>query len=290
LFNIQYTTTGLTGWVHVDSADLSEITGVEFLFNFDMTVAGIRIPFTGDVPFSYWCIDKFGTIWKSPKIMYRHLGETQQVKIEFGDLSPVFRGRTPLGIDNILENIIVAEIEVNEVFFKENVIIQGFQCETPYDEHGRYAPNLFEQIIKPTFFDAFAGGSSSPVRFIGIIDAYGFTKTPVAISASTVLSGERTIIPQFEDYQNIVNVEQLQRFADSKSDIEGFQYEQYTIEQGGIADLDLEASIFLKDPFLINESDDVANTRLLAIREIHYSVPAESGMMRKMVAVKVIDV
>ena len=289
LFNIQYTTTGLEGWTHVDSSDLSEITGVEFLFNFDITISDVRIPFSGDVPFAYWCIDKFGTMWKSPKIMYRHLGETQSVKIEFGDLSPVFRGRTPLGIDNVLENIIVAEVEVNEVFFKDTIIIQGFQCETPYDEFGRYAPNLFEQIIKPVFFDIFVGGSSE-VRFIGVIDAFGFTKTPVAISNTTTLSSERTIIPQFEDYQNILNVEQLQRFADAKNQIDEFQYEQYTIVQGGINDLDLEDSIFLKDPYLIDESDDGANTRKLAIRELHYSVPADSGLIRKMIGVKVIDV
>ncbi len=288
LFNIQYTPNGLEGWTHSNSSDLSEITGVEFLFNFDITVGGTRIPFTGDVPFSYWCIDKFGAVWKSQKVMYRHLGETQQIKIEFGDLSPVFRGRTPLGVDNVLENIIVGEVEVNEIFFKENIIMQGFQCETPYDEYGRYSPNLFEQVIKPVFFDVFTGGLAD-VRFIGVLDAYGFTKTPVAISAATTLSGERTIIPQFEDYQNIVNVEQLQRFADSKSEVDQFPYEQFTIEQGGVNDLELEDSILLSDPFLINESDGGANTRQLAIREIHYSVPFDRGLIRKLVGVKVIE-
>lgn len=289
LFNIQYTTTGLSGWVHDDSSDLSEITGVEFLFNYDITIDGNRIPFTGDIPFSYWCLDRFGTIWKSSKIMYRHLGETQQVKIEFGDLSPVFRGRTPLGIDNLLENIIVGEVEVNEVFFKESVIIQGFQCETPYDELGRYAPNLWEQIIKPVFFDVFGQTDSFDVRFIGIIDAYGFTKTPVAISAANALSGERTIIPQFEDYQNIVNVEQLQRFADSSSQIEQFPYEQYTVVQGGINDLSLEDTIAIHDEFLIKESDQGPNTRNVAVRELHYSVPPDAALIRKVIGVKVID-
>lgn len=288
LFNIQYTTTGLRGWTNDDSSDLSEITGVEFLFNFDITIASTRIPFTGDVPFAYWCIDDNGTVWKSPKIMYRHLGETQQIKIEFGDLSPVFRGRTPLGIDNVLENIIVGEVEINEVFFKDKVVFQGFQCETPYDEFGRYSPNLFEQIIKPVFFDIFSGGNSD-VRFIGKIDAYGFTKTPIAISSATTFSSERTIIPQFEDFHNIVNIEQLQRYADSAVEVEQFQYEQYTIEQSGITDLALEDSIYLSDPYMISESDSGSdNTRLLAVREIHYSVPADSGLIRKLIGVKVI--
>lgn len=292
LFNIQYTTTGQIGWTHSDSADLSEITGVQFLFNFDIITSTGRIPFTGDIPFTYWCIDDQGTRWKSKKISYRHLGETQLIQIEFGDLSPVFSTRTPLGIQNSLENIIVPEIEVNEIFFKDKVMIQGFQCEVPYDEYGRYAPNLIEQIINLGFFDAFTGGSGGPVSFIGIIDAYSFIKTPVAISTSNTLSDQRTIIPQFKDYQNIVNVEQLQRFADSASQVEQFPYEQYTVQQGGINDLELEDSIFLHDEFMINEEDDPGNpnTRLVSIREIHYSVPFRGGLIRKLVLAKVIDV
>ena len=288
LFNISKTPTGLSGWTQTDSQDLSEITGVEFLFNFDITVASNRIPLTGDVPFAYWCLDRFGTLWKSPKQMYRHLGETQQIQIEFGDLSPVFRGRTPLGIDNILENIIVGEIEVNEVFFKDNIIMQGFQCETPYDEFGRYSPNLWEQVIPQTIFDAFLGGNND-VRFTGIIDAYGFTKTPVAISAPNALSLERTIIPEFEDYQNITNTKQLQRFADSNRDIEQFQYQQYTVEQGGIVGLGLEDSVALTDPFMINDADQGPNSIVVTTREKHYSVPADGGLIRKLVLVKVID-
>jgi len=289
MFNIQYTTDGLNGWTHADSSDLSEITGVEFLFNYDITINGTTIPFTGDVPFAYWCLDKFGTLWKSQKIMYRHLGETQTIKIEFGDLSPVFRGRTPLGIDNLLENILVAEVEISEQFFKESVVFQGFQCETPYDEYGRYSPNLWEQVIKPVHFDVFGQTGNFDVRFVGVIDAYGFTKTPIAISSPNALSLERTIIPQFEDYQNIINVEQLQRFADSSAQIEQFQYEQYTVEQGGINDLSLEDSVALFDPYLINEADQGVNTRVVALREIHYSVPTDSALIRKGVFVKVID-
>ncbi len=287
LYNIQFTTTGKQGWIFSDSADLSEVTGVQFLFNFDITVDNGRIPLSGDVPFTYWCIDSNGTRWKSKKIFYRHLGETQLIQIEFGDLSPVFATRTPLGINNILENIIVPEIEVNEIFFKERIIMQGFQCEAPYDEFGRYAPKLWEQIITPNAFDAFFGGSGN-IAYTGIIDGFAFIKTPIAISKSNALSIQRTIIPAFEEYQNIVNVEQLQRFADSTAQIEQFQYEQYTIEQSGIVDLDLEDSIFLHDPFLIKEADDISNTRLLAVRELHYSVPFQGGLIRKIVGVKVI--
>lgn len=289
LYNVQFTTTGKQGWIFPDSSDLTEVTGVQFLFKFDITIDAGRIPLLGDIPFTYWCIDSNGTRWKSKRIFYRHLGEIQLIQIEFGDLSPVFSTRTQLGIDNLLVQITRPEIEVNEIFFKDKIIMQGFQCEAPYDEFGRYSPNLWEQIVTPATYDAFKGGTGN-IAYVGTIDAFSFIKTPIAISKSNALSLQRTIIPTFEDYQNIVNVEQLQRFADSMSQIEQFQYEQYTIEQGGIVDLDLEDSIFLHDPSLINEEDDVGNpnTRLLAVRELHYSVPFQGGLIRKIVGVKVI--
>ena len=74
--------------------------------------------------------------------------------------------------------------------------------------------------------------------------------------------------------------------------VEQFPYEQYTVEQGGINDLELEDSVFLHDEFMISEEDDTGNpnTRLLTVREIHYSVPFQGGLIRKLILAKVIDV
>lgn len=288
MFNIRYTTSGKEGWIHSDSKDLSEVTGVEFLFNFDITASSVRIPFTGDLPFVYWVMDDRGTLWRSQKKLYRHLGETQKMTFEFGDLSPVFRARTPLGLNNVLENIIVPELESNEQLFKDRILMQGFMWDAPYDKFGRYSPNLFEQIIKPTFFNFFQGGAGT-IKFEGIIDSFGFTKSPVAISAPTVFSGERTIIPNIEEYQNIVNTEQLQRFTDAQAQVESFQYEQYTVKQGGIDDFELEDTISLKDPFFIKESDSGPNTRDLAVRELHFSAMKGEALIRRAVLVKKIE-
>jgi len=58
----------------------------------------------------------------------------------------VFRTRTPLGIQNVIENIIAGELETNEVLFKDRILYQGFQWEAGYDDKGRYSPNLFENF------------------------------------------------------------------------------------------------------------------------------------------------
>jgi len=202
----------------------------------------------------------------------------------------VFRTRTPLGIQNVIENIIAGELETNEVLFKDRILYQGFQWEAGYDDKVRYSPNLFETIIKPYFFDFF-GGATGNIKFVGIIDSYGFTKAPLAISKAPTgaLAETRTIIPQIEDFQNIINQEQLQRLADSKREIEEFEYNQWTIEQGGIADLLLEDSVAFTNPELIDRSEQGSNSIILAIREIHYRDMPNEGMVRKIVAVEVIE-
>ncbi len=291
MFNVRFTTKGFLGWNASDSADLSEITGCKFLFNFDITdTAGVRIPFTGDLPFYYWCIDDQGTVWISQKVLYRHLGETQPFAFEFGDLTPTFRTRTPLGISNVLENIIAGELETNEVLFKDKILYEGFQWAAGYDDKGRYAPNIFEQIIKPYFFDFFGGGTGN-IEFRGIVDAYAFTKAPVAISKTFVgdVNEFRAIFPQIEDYQNIINQEQLQRLADSSKTIEEFEYNQWAVEQGGIADLILEDSVAFTDPELIDRSEQGSNSIILAVREIHYRDMPNEGMVRKLILVEVIE-
>jgi len=287
LFNSTRTISGLLGYNQVDSDSLMEVTGFTTLMKFDITAAGARVSFTGNIPFTHWALDKEGQMWKSPKKFLRKLGETDRLTFEYGDLSPAYYSRTPLGVNNVIENILVPEIQKNKILFKENIILQGIQCELAYDVHGRYAPNLYETVIKPVFFNFFRGGTDD-IRFIGIIDAVNWIKTPIAISKFDTDPNKRIINPDIMDYPNIVNIEQLQRFADAQEQVEEFHYTQYTTEQGGIGDLELEDSVFLSDPQMITESDDGPNTVKLAVRELHYSVPKNQGLIRKAVLVKVI--
>jgi hypothetical protein len=287
LFNLRRTISGRIGFNSVDSDSLFEITGFDLLMNFNITAGGVTIPFTGNIPFVHWAIDRDGVKWKSPKKFLRHLGETDKLSFEYGELTPVYYSRTPLGINNIIENILVPDIEKNRVLLKENILFEGLQCELGYDDVGRYAPNLFDTIIKPTFFQFFSGGSSDDIRFSGTIDAVNWIKTPIAISKFDTTAQKRIITPEIRDYPNVVNIEQLQRIADNDEQVETFQYEQWTIRQGGIADVTLEDSVYLQDDKIVNESDNpgIPNTRLLAVRELHFSNPNNTGMVRRAVGV-----
>ena len=252
-FNKNSTFTGKMGWTQEDSTDQMEITGVTFLYRQQILVDDTPIPFTGDLACSYWAIDDNGTLWKS-KQKYRHLGDVQKMTFDFGDFSPVYRARTPFGINNIITNILVPELEIRERLFPNRIRMQGFMLEGAYDEHGRYLPSIWETIIKPTIF-SFVNPSvvNNNIKFVGDIDFLQWVKTPIAISKQNNLG--RTIVPDFKDYPNISNIEQLQRAANADIDVETFQYEQYEIKRNDKADISLQDSVYLHEKNMISEAE-----------------------------------
>jgi len=253
MFNQTATFTGLNGWAETDSNGMMEITGVTFLFKLNITVNGTTMPFTGDIPVSYWVMDDNGTIWKSKK-KYRHLNDIQRMTFEFGDFSPVYRARTPFGINNIITNILVPELEIRERIFPNRIRLQGFMLEGSYDDKGRYMPNLWENIIKPTIITMFDPSTViTNVQFIGDFDYFQWVKTPIAISVQG--GATRAIFPEIKDYPNISNVEQLQRASDADIDVETFQYEQYIITRTNKADIQLQDTVFLFEDNMISEAE-----------------------------------
>ena len=251
-YNKSYTFTGMQGWVANDSNTLMEITGVKFLFNLDMTNNGVRIPLTGDVPASWWAIDDNGTIWKK-KVNYRHLGDTQTIEVDYGDFSPVYRARTPLGINSIITNILAPELEIRERLFPNRIRIQGFMLEGGYDDKGRYFPNVWDNIIKPSVQNLFTPTVNNTIKYIGIIDNFQWVKTPIAIASQP--NSSKTIVSEFRDYPDISSIEQLQRAANADVDVETFPYEQFEIVRNDRADLALQDSVYLYEKNMIPEAE-----------------------------------
>jgi hypothetical protein len=262
MFNQRVAYSGKDGWNQPDSADLMEITGVTFLFNLDLRVDGTTIPFTGDIPCSWWCIDSNGTLWKQKKNL-RFLKDSQRFTFNFGDFTPVYRARSPFGISNIVTNILVPELEIRERVIPSRIQVQGFMLELSYDEHGRYLPNLLETIIKPTIFDLFQPGLAGlNVAFDGVFDYLQWVKTPIAIEngSSLGITPDRAIFPEFSDYPNISNVEQLQRAATADWEVAFFQFEQYTLTQNDRAENSLQDTVYMREEFLIPDAEQLLVT------------------------------
>lgn len=256
-FNERVALSGKAGWNEEDSEDLMEITGVTFLFRLDIQADGSTIPFTGQIPTAYWCMDSNGTLWRNTK-PYRFLGDIQRMQFDFGDFTPVYRARSPFGISNIVTNILVPELEIRERLIATRIVMQGFQLEGGYDEHGRYFPNFWENIIKPTVFAMFNSAAfSTKVEFIGDFDYFQWVKTPIAIEKDE--SFDRIIFSAIKDYPNISNIEQLSRAALADIDVSLFQYEQYTLTENDVANFELQNTVFLRDEFMINDADLTIN-------------------------------
>jgi len=252
-FNLNATFTGQNSWTTDNATDMMEITGVTFLYRLDIQVNGTTMPFTGDIPCSFWAMDDNGTLWKNKK-KYRHLNDIQRMTFEFGDFSPVYRARTPFGINSIVTNILSPELEIRERLFPNRIRMMGFMMEGSYDDKGRYMPTLWESVIKPTIITMFDPTTvSSNVQFIGDIDYFQWVKTPIAISSNQTFG--RVVFPEIKDYPNITNIEQLQRAADADLDVEIFQYEQYGISRNNKADIQLQDSVFLFEEFMIKEAE-----------------------------------
>lgn len=283
-YNERVAYSGKAGWNEPDSADLMEITGVTFLYRLDIQADGTTIPFEGDIPVSYWVIDDNGTIWKS-KDKYRFLNDIQRFTFNFGDFTPVYRARSPFGISNIVTNILVPELEIRERLLPSRIKIQGFMLEMAYDDKGRYMPSIVDNIIKPTIFSMFSNGlAGTNVQFIGDFDAFQWVKTPIAIEDGSNLgvSPDRVIFPEFRDYPNITNIEQLQRAASGDFDVEFFQYEQYTLVQNDRADNTLQDTVYLREQFLIPDSDQVlakTNAWLTATSYIPNDIVQDAGII-----------
>ncbi len=252
-FNQTATFTGKQGWFEDDSNGMMEITGVTFLYRLNITANGTTIPLTGDISCSYWVIDDNGTIWKA-KQKYRHLNDIQRMTFQFGDFSPVYRARSPFGINNIITNILTPELEIRERLFPNRIRIQGFMLEGAYDEKGRYLPNLWENVIKPMIITMFDNTTvTTNVKFIGDIDYFQWIKTPIAISSQS--GATRAIFPEIKDYPNITSIEQLQRSAEADVDVETFQYEQYIITRNNKADVKLQDTAYLFEKNMISEAE-----------------------------------
>ena len=262
VFNQRVAYSGKDGWNQPDSADLMELTGVTFLYKLDIQVDGNTIPFTGDIPCSWWAIDDNGTLWKQKKAV-RFLKDVQRFSFNFGDFTPVYRARSPFGISNIVTNILVPELEIRERLLPARVKIQGFMLELSYDEHGRYMPDLMETVIKPSIIDLFQPGAAGlNVKFDGTFDYLQWVKTPIAIEngSSLGVNPDRAIFPEFSDYPNISNIEQLQRAATADFDVANFQFEQYTLTQNDRAENNLQDTVYMREEFLIPDSDQLLAT------------------------------
>jgi len=239
--------------------ELGALTGIKFNFQFFIKQGATDAKFKGNIPFSMFAYDLEGNVWKSP-VNYRIHGDIEEISVFWTDFK-LHKARTPWGLDTLLSNIIVPELDFKELFEQRKIKLIGMQLEQSYDSEGRYQPFNWDNFVNSLF------STGTTVSFIGRFDMLGFIKAP---NASTPVETTRLLQPKKIIASKTRNLIQLEAIAYAEKDLRGIQYETYTIEREPSIDFGADDGFYLEDKKMIKESDNGANTRKLFCQNMYY--------------------
>ena len=298
LYNLNETPDGTTGFGTSESENLSPITGIHFLFNWDMGFAGqddlsdfIRIPGpTGNQKFRMFIYDTESNVWVHD-FTYRFLGDTEQFVLPLSGFH-IYRARNPIDLtfSDAIRNLLNPELKILEIFEQRKVRHIGIAWLESYDQAGRFWPHN----ITRTFALAVSQfGSGLYTR--GTIDGFSFVTTPIAIAKYTSESeqnpNEHSEPPLFSDihkmqdikeFPNVYNIEQLKKIAQAELQLSLFEKNNVTVRTRASTDLVPGNPAFFHaenvvDAAETDDSNSTPNTRKMAVKKINYTVNAKDG-------------
>jgi len=286
LQNANYSHSGFTGLNHDEVSDLGgPLTGIQFIHYFDILYGGAEQNFQGNITFTITVYDDLRNVWRADYSI-RFLSTPQLVQIPFSAFTVDRPSRVPINMDSITKNTIdlisPAELEIRSIFEQKHVRLITWQYSASYDEFLRFTPMNADKFSR-----TIAGLTT--ISFGGIIDALALIKQPFVSSGIVV---DRVINPEIIDAPNIRNLVQLQSVATAEAQISNLPFESYTVERYGSCDLLLEQSVYLQDPYLINEEDKslTPNTRKLVLMSDSLEWGQVRGFIRTQILTKRLEV
>lgn len=257
--NVNLTRDGKVGRNTAKGNELGNLTGIRFNFQFEVKQGGNTAAFKGNIPFSIFAYDLEGNVWKAPTT-YRIHGDIQEISALWTQFK-LHKARTPWGLDTLLSNIVVPELEFKELFEQRKIKMFGMQLEQSYDSEGRYQPFNWDNLVNSIF------STGGVVSFVGRFDLLGFIKAP---NASTPVETTRLLQPKKIIASKTRNLIQLESIAYAEKDLRGIQYEGYTIEKEPSIDFGPDEGFYLEDSKMINDADNGMNTRKLFCQNMYY--------------------
>ena len=279
LNNLNYLPDGTTGYGQDESDGLNPLTGIHFLFKFNMSAGTVTSVPAGNLPFRVTIYDTEDNVW-TQDFTYRFLGETQQVLLPFAGFR-IYRARNPvsLAIDDSIHNILTPELKILEIFERRKVSMITLQWQEGYDEAGRYNPATASRVVTAML----AALTADSVQFTGTVDGFCFVRAPTAISKDATSFAKHHIMTDIREYPTVSNVEQLKKIANAELDLAQFRKDMFTVKTAGDVNVGAGESVYLNDEDITSESDDGSNTKKLAVKKVLYTVSAgnnEGGFIR----------
>ena len=288
LKNLNYTTSGKTGFGHADSDQLGEIDGIGFYFKFDVTSITAQAEWTnlvrgveGNIPFRIAIYDILGNVWKKD-VSVRFQNITEFIKVPFSAFEN-YRARLPVGftLPNYIHRTVNPELYGNEILDQRLIKRIVFHCLWSYEDDGRYDPDRWDSFVH-NLLPAFLG---TPVVFSGIVDGFHFTKTAVAIARDSTDQGLQHLQAPIKKYPAISNQIQLQKIATAELDLVKHQPDRISYTLYDDVSLYYNEVVYVKDDKFIAESEQMMedpndademisepNTREYIIDKITYSL------------------
>lgn len=284
--NLNYTPTGKTGYDEADSNYLGKLYGIKFRFNFDITIGGGRRFAKGDIPFRCTIYDIEGNVWIYD-FTYRILGDSQDIPLLFSGFK-IYRARAPIALIPTLENITTPELLSLEVFERRKIKRITLQMQEVYDNDGRFDPTGYFE-----WWENFYTGVGATTAHTGIIDAFSFIKSPIAIQKGTESATHHLMSP-ISEYPSVSNVEQLKKIAQADLDLSLHPNDVFSITEP-LKSIDKKPgeSFYIKNKYLVDTSEKpdsgnttIPNTREVVVISVNYTDNKDEGSRKQMETIK----
>ena len=263
--NLNTTPTGLKGLYAADGIDLGETSGCGVFLNWEESLGDTLVPFQGNFPFRYVVYDGLGNVW-SREITYRIQRETEDMATFWSEFR-IWRARAPWGLTNALLNTITPERLELERLDPRRIKMIILQFDRPYDEFGRFTPWADWGVYLKAILSA-----GQPIRHRGTLDGFRFFK-PAMARAQSADSGRRTISGPVVEHEGVSNHQQLENIAGGELAVARHRLRSYTIRLAGTTDIQLDDTIYYRDPLTVPESDNGASTKRLVVTRVMHAAP-----------------
>lgn len=286
--NMNFTSSGNNGFNQSDSEDLGAIESIGFeawvQFTLGSSKNSASALLVANIPVRVTCYDTEDNVFVSDQIIPFRANWTTMI-FPINDFKP-YKAHIPIArTQDFISILHPKDLEPAGVFNWRNLKLLSIQIQSFYDEYGRYSPMraldpnnwLDPQTISPIF------GATVTFR----IDGLRFNKRNLAMTPKDLV---RNIEAPFGQRNDIISYNQLKKDTEAQLEIEKFQHKEVVIGTQGKFDIRFGDQFYYKNPRLVNDKDDGANTIKLVAKKIEYSIiknnKGKGGLMRKIHGVK----
>lgn len=287
--NMNFTSAGTRGFNKTNSEDYGAIEsiGFEAWVSYNLTSTNNKDAnqlLVANIPIRITVYDTEDNVFTNDQIIpFRNNWTTMTFPInDFKN----YKAQVPLARQGDMVDILrPKDLEPTGVFNWRNLKLMSIQLQPFFDEFGRFSPlrglNPEEGLNPQSYYPLF--GATVTFR----IDGFRFNKRNLAM---TPVNTARNLEAPFGQRNDILSYNQLSKDNAAQLEIEKFRHKEFVVGTQGKFDIKFGDSFYYKNPRLVNDADNGANTIKLVAKKVEYSLTknkkGKGGLLRKIHGVK----